>query len=301
MKVKLTELVSQHEIYCSSISTRTSYKSRPFSPSLSLESVHINELRFSGINYLFLQLETNRSTQLQIEYSSPGYCACFIIEGKCSFGEAIHTADMKPKQFSVQRTKELTWSSHDSLHQVLFICFDLDRIQGLQLANQGPRSLPHHMNRILSEILQCTEDCPIRCIFIESKILSLLYLICEDGQNESPVSTHHSIEGLNEADIQKLKDAEEYIVRHLAENYTLIELAHEVGLNDFKLKKGFKALFGSTVFNYRHSIRMIKAKEMLESGFLVNEVSEEIGYKHSHHFSAAFKAYFDMSPSKINL
>lgn len=301
MKVKLTEHLHQHEIYSSSINTRASYKKGSFPSSLNLESIHINELRFPGINYLFLQLETKHSTHLQVDYSSPGYCACFVIEGECSFGKGIDTAGMKPKLFNVQRTQDLTWSSHDAFHQVLFISFDVDRVQGLELMNQGPRVVPHHMNRILSEILQCTEDCPIRCIFIESKILSLLYLICEDVQNENPSPNHHNIPGLSEADVQKLKDAEEYIVQHIAKNYTLIELAHEVGLNDFKLKKGFKALFGSTVFNYRHSIRMIKAKEMLESGFLVNEVSEEIGYKHSHHFSAAFKAYFDLSPSKINL
>src|SRR5690606_37044299 len=105
---------------------------------------------------------------------------------------------------------------------------------------------------------------------------------------------------LNDQDFEKLQAAKEYIDQNIAENYTLIELAHRVGLNDFKLKKGFKEDFGSTVFTYRHSIRMKKAKEMLQLGYQVNEVSEEIGYKHSHHFSAAFKAYFNLLPSWIN-
>lgn len=300
MKAKIKEVGYQHEIYRSSMNTRTSYKQYTFPPYLNLASVQINELRFPGINYLFLQLETKEQARLQLEYSSPGHCVCFVIEGNGSFGDGISKSNMKPKQFTVQSTQELTWQSHSSFHQILFISFDSDRVQGLQLTNLPPRAIPLQVNRTLSEILQCTEDCPIRCIFIESKILSLLYLICEDMQSENPGENNTSIPGLSDADIQRLKNAEEYIVRNIAKNYTLIALAHEVGLNDFKLKKGFKALFGSTVFNYRHSIRMIKAKEMLESGFLVNEVSEEIGYKHAHHFSAAFKAYFDMSPSKIN-
>src|SRR5690606_2051821 len=140
-----------------------------------------------------------------------------------------------------------------------------------------------------------------QCIFIESKILSLLYMAFEEfDRNDYPLKSQSAIE-LSEKDMQKLRAAKVYIVQNIDKNYTLIELAHQVGLNDFKLKKGFKQLFGSTVFTYRHTMRMEKAKDMLQSGFQVNQVSEEIGYKHPHHFSVAFKGYFNILPSMIKV
>lgn len=299
MKVKLTEVTTKHELYTSSINTRASYKNNSFPQSSSLKRMHVNELCFSGLNFLFLQLQTLPTARLLLEYSKPGYCICIVLEGESYFGAGIEKGSIQVAQYSFQHLRDASWISNSSKNQVLFIGVDPDRIQGVRLVDQAARPLPHHMHRVLSEIMQCTADCPIRCIFIESKILSLLHLVCEDIQRESPAFEKKNSTGLNEKDIEKLKDAERYIVQHLAKTYTVIELAHHVGLNDFKLKKGFKALFGSTIFNYRHSIRMIKAKEMLQSGFLVNEVSEEIGYKHAHHFSVAFKAYFDVSPSKI--
>lgn len=296
MKVKLTD--QDRELYSSSINNRVNFKANTFTSSPNYKELHINELRFYGINYLSLKIEAKYTSTIELEYTQSGYWTCFVLEGKCEIDEGRNNYCILNNHFAclmIQQSVRITLSS---ITHLLFINIDFARIQGLPIIKNETRNILPPMKNILSEIRQCTEDCPIQCIFIESKILSLLHIVFEEFQNI--IQTKNILPlGLSAEDIQKLRVAKVYIVQNISKNYTLIELAHQVGLNDFKLKKGFKELFGSTVFTYRHSIRMEKAKNMLQSGFQVNEVSEEIGYKHPHHFSAAFKEYFDVLPSMI--
>ena len=81
---------------------------------------------------------------------------------------------------------------------------------------------------------------------------------------------------------------------------SLIELVELSGLNDFKLKRGFKELFGTTVFGYLFDLRIERAQEMLREGKQsIAEISFHIGYKNPQHFTAAFKRKFGYLPSEI--
>lgn len=81
---------------------------------------------------------------------------------------------------------------------------------------------------------------------------------------------------------------------------SLIELAHHVGTNEFTLKKGFKELFGTTVFGFWTDAKMNQAKLMItEQDMSISEVSDSIGYKNPRHFSAAFKRKFGVIPSQF--
>jgi AraC-like DNA-binding protein len=71
-----------------------------------------------------------------------------------------------------------------------------------------------------------------------------------------------------------------------------------VGLNDFKLKRGFRQVFDTTVFGYVRALRMEKARALLELGRLnVTQVASATGYSCFGHFSAAFKKRFGILPS----
>lgn len=79
-----------------------------------------------------------------------------------------------------------------------------------------------------------------------------------------------------------------------------MELAHKCGLNDFKLKSGFKQLYGNTVFGYLGNLRMEVALRLLKEQKSVRLVAEEIGYKNPQHFTAAFKKKYGVLPSQVN-
>ncbi|MGS4344403.1 helix-turn-helix transcriptional regulator [Myroides odoratus] len=101
-------------------------------------------------------------------------------------------------------------------------------------------------------------------------------------------------------DEEALHEIKQYITTHYQEDFTLQALAHRVGINQTKLKTGFKALFGTTTFKYIHDLRMQKALELIHSqAYTIYEIAEFVGYKHSHHFTAAFKKYYGQLPTQV--
>ena len=68
----------------------------------------------------------------------------------------------------------------------------------------------------------------------------------------------------------------------------------------FKLKKGFKELFGTTVFGFVHLKRMNFAKDLLlNSDKSSKEIAFEAGYSSPQHFNKAFKKEFKITPDRI--
>lgn len=104
---------------------------------------------------------------------------------------------------------------------------------------------------------------------------------------------------IKEHDLERIHQAKTIVEQNLLNPCSLIELTHKVGLNDFKLKKGFREVLGTTVFGYLYDLRMEKAKMLLKDGKPVSEAAYEVGYKNAHHFTKAFKKKFGSLPSKI--
>ncbi|GAB3934740.1 helix-turn-helix domain-containing protein [Mucilaginibacter myungsuensis] len=152
------------------------------------------------------------------------------------------------------------------------------------------------MAAIIGMIIRHAGEGPFHRIMMIAKTLELLFMTMT---NESKPGEGTDQSKLPPADRQKLDAARTLIGRDLQSPCTLIELAHKVGLNDFKLKKGFKELYGTTVFGYLTDLRMEKAKRMIASGqYTIGEIAHEVGYKNGHHFTVAFKKKFGHVPSK---
>jgi AraC-like DNA-binding protein len=143
--------------------------------------------------------------------------------------------------------------------------------------------------------MRCEQIGYSRRIFYEAKMLELLLLI----SNETKRRRQIGFISIKTYDLNKIYQAKEFIERNIQSPCSLIELAHKVGLNDFKLKRGFKEVIGTTVFGYLYDFRMEKARILLENGAPVNEVSFEVGYKNPHHFTAAFKKKYGVLPSLL--
>jgi len=160
----------------------------------------------------------------------------------------------------------------------------------------APAALPilPQMKAVINELLNCRYSVPLKYIYIENKVAELLVMQVAQHLSYNTVSTASII---SKRDVQKLYYAKELIEKNIQEPCTLIELSALAGINDFKLKKGFKELFGNTVFGYMSDLRMLKAKQLLEEGnCTIAEVAYDIGYKNPQHFTAAFKRKFGHLP-----
>lgn len=106
---------------------------------------------------------------------------------------------------------------------------------------------------------------------------------------------------LKPADISTMHNIKNYLQQHfLDEDLCLRLICQHFGLNEFKLKKGFKMLFGQTVFGYAHQLKMQLSRDMLMTQNMnVNETAELLGYSTPNHFSSAFKKMYGFCPGKL--
>src|SRR5690606_4518064 len=137
-------------------------------------------------------------------------------------------------------------------------------------------------------------------IFInaQTQILLLYSMDCMLGDKAETNFTCKCL--ANEADREKIIKAREVLLQHIGEPITIKALSRKVAINECYLKKGFKEIFGTTIFDFYQSQRMEHAKYLLyEKGLSVTEVSALLGYSSISHFSTAFKKHTGLKPCEL--
>jgi AraC family transcriptional regulator, transcriptional activator of the genes for pyochelin and ferripyochelin receptors len=150
------------------------------------------------------------------------------------------------------------------------------------------------MQVILQQILNCPYQDWMRQFYLESKALELLILWLDQAaeRDKLPASCN-----LSRSDVDRVHQAKEILMQHLENPPSLLELARKVGLNDYKLKRGFRQLYGTTVFGYLHTQRMEKARTLLTNHQMkITDVAHAVGYASLPSFSSAFRKQFGVSP-----
>lgn len=83
---------------------------------------------------------------------------------------------------------------------------------------------------------------------------------------------------------------------------TIRELAQMTAINEYKLKNGFRSMFGKTVYEYIRYIRMEHAKYMLaDPEISISEIAHRVGYINTSHFARAFRREHGMNPSHLRI
>lgn len=107
-------------------------------------------------------------------------------------------------------------------------------------------------------------------------------------------------EPMKNDDRDKLFMAKDIMEKNISNPPTLSELSKLIGLNNTKLKKNFKELFGVPVFKFLQEERLSKAYELLStSNESVQEVAWFVGYESLSSFSNAFQNKFGVRPMEL--
>jgi AraC-like DNA-binding protein len=163
----------------------------------------------------------------------------------------------------------------------------------------GNRSFPisPEIYAILTDIANCQYHGILKKIYLESKVREVLLVFLT--QNALPPRKNTGSQW-NKTDIEKLHAARAIVKQYMAKPYSIHALSKLVGLNEFKLKKGFKELFGTTIFGYLAEIRMQEARILLsESSYSIADISYLVGFKNPQHFTTAFKRTFGILPKRL--
>ncbi|MEO7765894.1 MAG: AraC family transcriptional regulator [Ferruginibacter sp.] len=155
--------------------------------------------------------------------------------------------------------------------------------------------------KAIEALLNHTYTDTLENIFInaQTQILLLYSMDCMLGIKEDVFTCKFLA---NADDREKIAKAREVLLQHIGEPLTIKELSRKVAINECYLKKGFKEMFGTTIFDFYQSQRMEHAKYLLyEKGLSVTEVSLILGYSSISHFSTAFKKHTGIKPCELLL
>ena len=99
------------------------------------------------------------------------------------------------------------------------------------------------------------------------------------------------------ADKEKILAARDLINEKLDCPPNLSGISRTVGLNEYKLKRGFKEIFNTTVFGYLSEQRLLLARQyLLDTQHTAAQIGYQLGYSTPQHFNNAFKKRFGTTP-----
>jgi AraC-like DNA-binding protein len=156
------------------------------------------------------------------------------------------------------------------------------------------RFMDSEMHTAAEQIMVCSFEGKMKQLYLQAKVQELLVLVAE--RNSRPPAAVYI---KNEYDQERILFARDYLLQRITMPPTIPELARISGINEFKLKMGFKELFNNTVYGYLSEERLQIAKKELSGTKTLTEIAFELGYSSNQHFSMAFRKKFGVSPNKL--
>ncbi len=151
------------------------------------------------------------------------------------------------------------------------------------------------IQKCVSEMIQCAHRGTMKRLYMESKALEFIALFGESDGYDSGGGNMY----LRREDISKLQQTHELVQNHFEQPFSIRELAKRVGMNEFKLKKGFRELYGMTIFELVRQKRMEKALWYMEvTNLNVAETAASVGYSNASNFTTAFRKHYGCNPSE---
>lgn len=90
----------------------------------------------------------------------------------------------------------------------------------------------------------------------------------------------------------------EFLEQNYMKNITLDDLSNLTGLSKYYLLRSFTKQKGISPYSYLETIRIDKAKKLLEQGVLPIDVAFQTGFTDQSHFSNFFKKFIGLTPKQ---
>ncbi|GGD84033.1 helix-turn-helix transcriptional regulator [Paenibacillus nasutitermitis] len=168
---------------------------------------------------------------------------------------------------------------------------DFNRIIGRQSFRMFRETIDPASHILLLQMMNA--EAGMRNLEVEYKILELMSRAFRSFHPSGrPASTR-----LSRSDMAKIAEAREIMLARMTDPPSLLELSRFIGLNDNKLKFGFKEMYGTTLFGYLKEQRLETAYHLLQnSGTSVIEAALAVGYSNPGYFAEAFRNKFGINP-----
>lgn len=256
----------------------------------------------ASISYIKSSSE-NTAPLLQLSFCIPGkmYCNqspkrcdnCDIDSNGCD--ESMKTVDLLQLQFSEKYLQQFL-PAHKEGNTLL----DSINLSNQKSSFQDHFTITGKVKSAINALLSHTYEGTMANIFVNAQLQMVLLYSLESHANKQDVPVFVCKFLANEADRKKILAARDVLIKNINTPITIKQLSRKVGINECYLKKGFKEVFGSTIFEFYQTQRMEHAKYLLyEKGLTVTEVSELLNYSSISHFSTAFKKQTGIKPCEL--
>lgn len=158
-------------------------------------------------------------------------------------------------------------------------------------------TLPPELDRLLNDLFQYRElssgQKPMM-IARGIEIFTNLMTILKD------LIANKSLNGLHVEDFKRLNEVKKKLTSCFDQKITIEDLAGEFGVSASKLKRDFKQLFDTTIYQFYALAKMDEAFRRLKSGqYSVTEVGYDLGYQNLSKFAEMFKKVKGISPKEV--
>ena len=174
-----------------------------------------------------------------------------VTDGKGSYRLSVSVV------LSPEKLHELLWHELEHMPKKIRDLAD----QGSDKEYNNTTSLTPEMITVVKNILSHPQKTCTSKIYYESKSLELISLCMDSLTSQNDLSVN---ENITSDQSKKIHYAADILLNTMDNPPSLSSLSRTVGMSHVKLNKGFKTIFGTTVFGYLRKQRMEQAKHLLE-------------------------------------
>ena len=256
------------------------------------------------LEYKYVAKKSNENA-LELKFCLSGQAYCD--EDECEKGavckktglsdcsEVVETVDVYSFRFTFSYLKQFLTSKVAVSEAEKYLSFQYTQTVShiIPLCNKNRVILQSLFNHKYTDVLEN--------IFLNSQIQFLLVYSMDCLFGEGDRDKIYQCKFLeDERGRDTIVRARELLLEHIGDPITIKELARKVATNECYLKKGFKEMFGTTIFDFYQGQRMEHAKYLLyDKGLSVTDVSSLLGYSSISHFSTEFKKHTGLKPCEL--
>lgn len=147
---------------------------------------------------------------------------------------------------------------------------------------------------IISQLEDYILDSEFENLYLTLKLHEILihYFSCSNKKEQENKKMDDKL-------VSQLNEIKKLLMDNIASPPTLKSISYTVGLSEYKIKEGFKKLYGKTISSFILDTKLEIGKDKLDMKVKqVKEIAYDLGYENPSHFIEAFKKKYGITPKQ---
>lgn len=147
---------------------------------------------------------------------------------------------------------------------------------------------------IISQLEDYILDCEFENLYLTLKLHEILIHYFSSSNKKEKENKK-----MDDKLVLQLNEIKKLLMDNIASPPTLKSISYTVGLSEYKIKEGFKKLYGKTISSFILDTKLEIGKDKLDMKVKqVKEIAYDLGYENPSHFIEAFKKKYGITPKQ---